>query len=90
MFLIIFLKSGEPFIHGNDRATEYKYLSGVEDDRGSEVVEKLLVAASGDSGFWDTTTKSQRRHTLSDNGQEHQRDYGRSADIQISAARYGV
>ena len=30
-FLIIFLKSGEPFIHGNDRTAESKNLLGVED-----------------------------------------------------------
>ena len=36
MFLIIFLKSGEPFIHGNDRTAESKNLLGVEDERGTQ------------------------------------------------------
>ncbi len=50
-FLIIFLKSGEPFIHGNDRTAESKNLIGVEDERGTRVVEKLLQAAAGGGGF---------------------------------------
>ena len=29
MFLVIFLKRGEPFIHGNDRSAESKNLLGV-------------------------------------------------------------
>ena len=51
IFLIIFLKSGEPFIHGNDRTAENKNLIGVEDERGTKVVEKLLAAAAGGGGF---------------------------------------
>ena len=51
MFLIIFLKSGEPFIHGNDREAESKNLIGVEDDNGLKVVEALLAAAAGGGGF---------------------------------------
>ena len=50
MFLIVFLKSGEPFIHGNDRSAESKNLLGVEDDNGLRVVEALLAAAGG-AGF---------------------------------------
>ena len=51
MFLVIFLKSGEPFIHGNDRTAEGKNLLGVEDERGTKVVEKLLAAAAQGGGF---------------------------------------
>ena len=51
MFLVIFLKSGEPFIHGNDRTAEGKNLLGVEDERGTRVVEKLLAAAAQGGGF---------------------------------------
>ena len=51
MFLVIFLKTGEPFIHGNDRDAESKNLIGVEDDRGTRVVEELLAAAAGGGGF---------------------------------------
>ena len=51
MFLVIFLKSGEPFIHGNDRTAESKNLLGVEDERGTRVVEELLAAAAGGGGF---------------------------------------
>ena len=51
MFLVIFLKSGEPFIHGNDRAAEGKNLLGVEDERGTKVVEKLFAAAAQGGGF---------------------------------------
>ena len=51
MFLVIFLKSGEPFIHGNDRAAEGKNLLGVEDERGTRVVEELFAAAAGGGGF---------------------------------------
>ena len=51
MFLIIFLKSGEPFIHGNDRTAESKNLIAVEDERGTRVVEELFAAASGGGGF---------------------------------------
>ena len=65
MFIIIFFKSGEPIFHGNDRAAENKNLLGVEDDRGTRVVEELLEAAAGAAGSSDTTTGSRRRHTLS-------------------------
>ena len=51
MFLVIFLKSGEPFIHGNDRSAESKNLLGVEDERGTRVVEELLAAAARGGGF---------------------------------------
>ncbi|MYJ77337.1 MAG: hypothetical protein F4047_04100 [Caldilineaceae bacterium SB0670_bin_27] len=51
MFLIIFLKSGEPFIHGNDRTAESKNLIGVEDERGTRVVEELFAAAARGGGF---------------------------------------
>ena len=51
MFLVIFLKSGEPFIHGNDRTAESKNLLGVEDDRGTKVVEELFAAAAQGGGF---------------------------------------
>ena len=51
MFLVIFLKSGEPFIHGNDRTAEGKNLLGVEDERGTRVVEELFAAAAGGGGF---------------------------------------
>ena len=51
MFLVIFLKSGEPFIHGNDRTAEGKNLLRVEDDRGTRVVEELFAAAARGGGF---------------------------------------
>ena len=51
MFLIIFLKSGEPFIHGGDREAESKNLIGVADERGTRVVEELLAAAARGGGF---------------------------------------
>ena len=51
MFLVVFLKSGEPFIHGNDRTAESKNLLRVEDERGTRVVEKLLAAAAEGGGF---------------------------------------
>ena len=51
MFLVIFLESGEPFIHGNDRTAESKNLIDVEDDRGARVVEELLAAAARGGGF---------------------------------------
>ena len=51
MFLVIFLKSGEPFIHGNDRTAESKNLLGVEDERGVKVVEELFAAAARGGGF---------------------------------------
>ena len=51
MFLVIFLMSGEPFIHGNDRTAESKNLIGVEDERGTRVVEELFAAAAGGGGI---------------------------------------
>ena len=51
MFLVIFLKTGEPFIHGNDRTAEGKNLLGVEDERGTRVVEELFAAAAEGGGF---------------------------------------
>ena len=51
MFLVIFLKSGEPFIHGNDQTAESKNLLGVEDERGTKVVEALFAAAAAGGGF---------------------------------------
>ena len=51
MFTIIFFESGEPIFHANDRAAENKNLLGVEDDRGTRVVEELLKAAAQGGGF---------------------------------------
>ena len=51
MFLVIFLKSGEPFIHGNDRTAESKNLLNVEDERGTRVVKELLTVAPRGGGF---------------------------------------
>ena len=51
MFLIIFLQSGEPFIHGNDRTAESKNLINVEDDNGKRVVQELLAAAARGGDF---------------------------------------
>ena len=50
-FIIIFFESGEPIFHANDRAAENKSLLGVEDDRGTRVVEELLKAAAQGGGF---------------------------------------
>ena len=51
MFLIIFLQSGEPFIHGNDRTAESKNLIDVEDDNGKKVVQELFAAAARGGDF---------------------------------------
>ena len=51
MFLVIFLKNGYPFIHGNDRAAESKNLMAVEDERGLKVVAELLATAAAGGGF---------------------------------------
>ena len=51
VFLIMFLPSGEPLIHGAGRASEGKNLLGVEDDRGKRVVEELFAAAAGGGGL---------------------------------------
>ncbi len=50
-YLIIFLMNGDAFIHGNDRDAESKNLMGVEDERGTKVVEKLFAAAAQGGGF---------------------------------------
>ena len=50
-FLIIFLKNGDAFIHGNDRDAESKNLIGAEDERGIRVVEELFAAAARGGGF---------------------------------------
>ncbi|MCY4160286.1 MAG: cache domain-containing protein [Flavobacteriaceae bacterium] len=49
-FLIIFLPTGEPLIHGNDRTAENKNLGNIEDEQGLKVVEKLLEIASEKNG----------------------------------------
>ncbi len=51
MFLILFTQSGNPFIHGNDRAAENRDLLDVEDDNGFRVVEALLAAAARGGDF---------------------------------------
>ena len=51
MFLIIFLPTGEPFIHGNDQTAESKNLLGVLDDDGLKVVQELLAAAARGGDF---------------------------------------
>ncbi|MDE0080428.1 MAG: cache domain-containing protein [Caldilineaceae bacterium] len=50
-FLIIFLMNGDAFIHGNDREAERKNLMGLEDERGTKVVEELFAAAADGGGF---------------------------------------
>ena len=50
-FLIIFLMNGDVLIHGDDREAEFKNLLGVEDERGTKVVEELLAAAARGGGF---------------------------------------
>jgi len=50
-FLIIFLKNGDVLSHGNDRDAEDKNLMGVEDERGTKVVEELFAAAAQGGGF---------------------------------------
>ena len=50
-FLIIFIKSGVPFIHGNDRTAESKNLIDVVDERGTKVVQELFSAAAQGGGF---------------------------------------
>ena len=51
MFLILFTQSGNPFIHGNDRAAENRDLLDVEDDNGFRVVEALLAAGARGGDF---------------------------------------
>ena len=51
MFLIIFLMNGDALFHGNDRDAESKNLLGVEDERGTRVVEELFAAAAQGGGF---------------------------------------
>ena len=43
--------NGDAFIHGNDRDAESKNLLGVEDERGTRVVEELFAAAAQGGGF---------------------------------------
>jgi len=50
-YLIIFLMNGDAFIHGDDREAERKNLMGVEDERGTKVVEELFAAAAEGGGF---------------------------------------
>ena len=50
-FLIIFFTNGDVFMHGNDRDAESKNLLGVEDERGTRVVEALFAAAAQGGGF---------------------------------------
>ena len=50
-FLVIFLKNGDAFIHGNDRDAESKNLLNVEDERGTRVVQELLATAARGGGF---------------------------------------
>ena len=50
-FLIIFLMNGDVLIHGDDREAEFKNLLGVEDERGTKVVEELFAAAAQGGGF---------------------------------------
>ena len=51
MYLVIFLKSGEPFMHGGDQTAEGKNLLDIEDERGTRVVEELFAAAARGGGF---------------------------------------
>ena len=51
MFLILFTRNGNPFIHGKDRSAENKDLLGVEDDNGFRVVEALLAAGARGGDF---------------------------------------
>ena len=60
-FLIIFLMNGDAFIHGNDRGAESKNLLGVEDERGTRVVEELFATAAQGGGlveYYDDGPKS--------------------------------
>ncbi|MXY94009.1 MAG: twin-arginine translocation signal domain-containing protein [Caldilineaceae bacterium SB0664_bin_27] len=50
-FLIFFLSNGDVFMHGNEREAEDKNLLGVEDERGTRVVEELFAAAARGGGF---------------------------------------
>ena len=50
-FLIIFLMNGDVLIHGDDREAEFKNLLGVEDERGTKVVQELFAAAAQGGGF---------------------------------------
>ncbi|MYG28569.1 MAG: hypothetical protein F4213_21555 [Boseongicola sp. SB0677_bin_26] len=51
MFLIVFLKNGDPFIHGHDHSAENKNLLDVEDENGLRVVEQLLAFGTRGGGF---------------------------------------
>ncbi len=50
-FLIMFFTNGNAAIHGNDHSAEGKNLLGVEDERGTRVVEALFAAAAQGGGF---------------------------------------
>ena len=50
-FLIIFLMTGDVLMHGNDHDAEDKNLLGVEDERGTRVVEELFATAARGGGF---------------------------------------
>ena len=50
-FLIIFFMNGDVLIHGDDREAEFKNLLGVEDERGTKVVQELFAAAAQGGGF---------------------------------------
>ena len=49
-FLIIFLMNGDAIIHGNDREAGIKNLMGVEDERGTKVIEELFAATAQGGG----------------------------------------
>ncbi len=50
-FLIIVFKTGDVFVHGNDREAESRNLLEVEDERGTKVVAELFAAAAQGGGF---------------------------------------
>ena len=50
-FLILLFKTGDVFVHGNDREAENKNLLEVEDERGTKVVAELFAAAAQGGGF---------------------------------------
>ncbi len=51
MFLMVFLKNGDTFIHGGDRSAESRNLLDVEDENGLKVVAELLAAGAQGGGF---------------------------------------
>ena len=52
VFLVVFHRNGEPFVHGFDRTAETKNLRNVVDDNGFKVVQALL-GAGPDGTFVD-------------------------------------